>query len=70
MQFVKLKYVFKCKSSVTCTHGGGFLDFGCVSSASKISEYSFNLPSLNTKSSEAVVMQAIQETAPIVSRLS
>lgn len=48
----------------------GVVDFDCVSSANKISEYSFNLLSLNTKSSEAVVMQAIQETAPIVSRLS
>lgn len=58
----------KYKSCVACMHGSGLIDFGCVCFENKISACSFNLPSLNTKNSEAVATKgcAINCTLPLI----
>lgn len=49
-------------------HGINIIDLGYVSFENKISEYSFNLPSLNTENSEAVATKgcAIKCTLPLI----
>lgn len=54
-------------------HGSSLIDFDRVSFENKISECSFNLPSLNIKNNEAVATKGcsvICTLQPIITRLS